>query len=85
METVNVHDAISQLLALINRVLSDEKKIISRNNQPLVELTPLVKQKRIPGKLKDKIKILGNWEESEVSANELFINSVMFPKEKNTN
>jgi antitoxin (DNA-binding transcriptional repressor) of toxin-antitoxin stability system len=37
METVNIHDANSQLSALINKVLNGEKIIIARNNQPVVE------------------------------------------------
>ena len=76
METVNIHDAKSQLSALINKVLNGEKIIIARNNQPVVELVALKKQKRVAGQLKGKIKIIGTWEESDVAVNELFDKSL---------
>jgi antitoxin (DNA-binding transcriptional repressor) of toxin-antitoxin stability system len=85
METVNIHDANSQLSALINKVLNGEKIIIARNNQPVVELIALKKQNRVPGQLKGKIKVLGTWEESDVAVNELFDNREIFRNEKNTN
>jgi prevent-host-death family protein len=85
METVNIHDAKSQLSALINKVLNGEKIIIARNNQPVVELVALKKQKRVPGQLKGKIKVLGTWEESDVAVRELFDNNEIFRNEKNTN
>jgi prevent-host-death family protein len=85
METVNIHDAKSQLSALINKVLNGKKIVIARNNQPLVELVALKKQKRIPGLLKGKIKIIGTWEESDGALNELISKSEIFPNEKNTN
>lgn len=85
METVNIHDAKSQLSALINKVLNGEKIIIARNNQPVVELVALKKQKRVPGQLEGKIKVLGTWEESDAAVNELFDNSEIFRNEKNTN
>ncbi|MCP9754034.1 type II toxin-antitoxin system prevent-host-death family antitoxin [Lacihabitans sp. CCS-44] len=85
METVNIHDAKSQLSALINKVLNGEKIIIARNNQPVVELVALKKQKRVPGQLTGKIKVLGTWEESDVAVSELFDNNEIFRNEKNTN
>jgi prevent-host-death family protein len=85
METVIIHDAKSQLSALINKVLNGEKIIIARNNQPVVELIALKKQNRVPGQLKGKIKVLGTWEESDVAVNELFDNRKIFRNEKNTN
>ena len=85
METVNIHDAKNQLSALINKVLNGEKIIIARNNQPVVELVALKKQKRVPGQLKGKIKLIGTWEESDVAVRELFDNSEIYRNEKNTN
>ena len=85
MEFVNIHDAKSQLSALINKVLNGEKIVIARNNLPVVELVALKKQKRVPGKLKGKIKIIGTWEESDVAVNELFDKSTILFNEKNTN
>lgn len=85
MEIVNIHDAKSQLSALINKVLNGEKIVIARNNLPVVELVALKKQKRVSGKLKGKIKIIGTWEESDVAVNELFDKSTILFNEKNTN
>ncbi|HLO46378.1 MAG TPA: type II toxin-antitoxin system prevent-host-death family antitoxin [Leadbetterella sp.] len=85
METVNIHDAKSQLSALINKALNGEKIIIARNNQPVIELVPLKKQTRIAGQLKGKIRISGTWEESDVAVSELFEKTEIFQNEKNTN
>ncbi len=84
MELVNIHDAKSQLSALINKVLKGEKIIIAKNNQPVVELIALKKQVRIPGLSKNKIKIIGNWEDSDLELNKLFEQSDIFPNEKNS-
>ena len=85
METVNIHDAKSQLSALINKVLNGEKIIIARNNQPVVEIVALKKQKRVSGQLEGKIKVLGTWAESDIAVKELFDKSEIFQNEKNTN
>ncbi len=80
METVNVHDAKSQLSALINKVLKGEKVIIARNNQPVVEIVPLQTKKRIPGQSKGKIKLLEKWEDGDENFGDFFNNSEIFPK-----
>lgn len=80
METVNVHDAKSQLSALINKVLKGEKVIIARNNHPVVELVPLKTKKRTPGQSIDKIKLIGSWDDTDISITEMFDKSVLFPK-----
>jgi prevent-host-death family protein len=85
MQTVNIHDAKSQLSALINKALNGEKIVIARNNQPIVELVPLKKQTRIAGQLKGKIKVFGTWEESDVAVSELFQKTEISQNEKNTN
>jgi prevent-host-death family protein len=80
MEMVNVHDAKSQLSALINKVLKGEKIIIARNNKPIVELVALEKQTRIPGQSKNAIRIIGNWQDADAEVNELFDASEIFSK-----
>ena len=84
MELVNIHDAKSQLSALINKVLRGEKIIIAKNNQPLVELVALKKQNRIPGQLKGQIKTFGDWDNSDMEVNNLFDKSEIFPSEEST-
>jgi prevent-host-death family protein len=80
MEMVNVHDAKSQLSALINKVLKGEKIIIARNNKPIVELVALEKQTRIPGQSKNTIRIVGNWQDADAEVNKLFDASEIFSK-----
>ncbi|MBK9563733.1 MAG: type II toxin-antitoxin system prevent-host-death family antitoxin [Saprospiraceae bacterium] len=57
MEIVNMHNAKSRLSELVKKVLSGEKIIISKNNEPLIELVVFKKEgiKRKPGALKGKI------------------------------
>jgi prevent-host-death family protein len=57
MEIVNMHSAKSRLSELVKKVLAGEKVIISRNNEPLVELIAFTKEgiKRKPGALKGQI------------------------------
>jgi prevent-host-death family protein len=57
MEIVNMHDAKSRLSELVKKVLAGEKIIISKNNEPVVELVAFKKEdiKRKPGILKGKI------------------------------
>ncbi|MFT6205024.1 MAG: antitoxin (DNA-binding transcriptional repressor) of toxin-antitoxin stability system [Spirosomataceae bacterium] len=84
METVsNIHQAKTNLSALIQKVLNGEKVIIARNNDPIVELIPFKskKKERQPGKLRGKIKLLDGWEESDKEIEDLFYNSQIFPNE----
>ena len=57
MEIVNMHNAKSRLSQLVKKVLAGEKIIISKNNEPIVELVAFKKDgiKRIPGALTGKI------------------------------
>lgn len=57
MEIVNMHNAKSRLSELVKKVLAGEKIIISKNNEPIVELVAFKKEniKRKPGALKGKI------------------------------
>ena len=57
MEIVNMHDAKTRLSELVKRVLAGERIIISKNNEPVVELIEYKKEskKREPGVLKGQI------------------------------
>lgn len=59
MEIVNIHNAKTNLSSLIARVLKGEKIIIAKGGKPLVRLEKIKDSegKRIPGKLKNKIRI----------------------------
>ena len=43
---VNVHEAKSQLSKLIEKALAGEEVVIARNNEPVVHLVPLKKEKQ---------------------------------------
>lgn len=64
MEIVNIHKAKTYLSSLIDRVLKGEKIVIARNGQPVVVLQKIKKEtkKRVPGKLRGKIKIADDFE-----------------------
>lgn len=72
VDYVNVHDAKSQLSALINKALKGEKVIIARNNEPLVELVSLKKEKRVPGQMVGDVKLLEKWQDADEDVQELF-------------
>ena len=59
METVNIYDAKTRLSQLVDKVVSGEDVIVSRNGKPLVRITRLESTKRPIrfGVLKGKVKI----------------------------
>ena len=65
MLQVNIHDAKTHLSHLIDKTLSGEEIIIVRHGKPVARLTPYTKPttKRIPGSLRDKIKISSDFDD----------------------
>ncbi|WP_417810277.1 type II toxin-antitoxin system Phd/YefM family antitoxin [Thalassospira alkalitolerans] len=57
MKIVKMHDAKSQLSALIRAAEEGEEIIISRGNEPVARLTAIHRNARIPGLLKGKLAI----------------------------
>lgn len=59
METVNIYDAKTRLSQLVDKVVSGEDVVVSRNGKPLVRITRLESTKRPIrfGVLKGKVKI----------------------------
>ena len=57
METINIHQAKTQLSRLIERVSAGEEIIIARAGKPVARLVPLepTRKPRVPGLLKGKI------------------------------
>lgn len=57
METVNIHQAKTQLSRLIERVSAGEEIVIAKGGKPVARLAPLVQRAkpRKPGALKGKI------------------------------
>lgn len=83
MTTVNIHEAKTQLSALIQKALNGEKVVIAKNNNPVVTLSPIIKStgKRKPGLLKGKISYIGSWDDGDKEIEDLFLNSKLFPDE----
>jgi prevent-host-death family protein len=59
METVNVHEAKTQLSRLLERVRSGEEIVIAKAGEPVARLVPYAPARapRKPGLLKGKIRI----------------------------
>lgn len=84
MKIVNVHEAKTNLSALIRSVLRGEKVVIARNNKPVAELKALSpdRQARRPGRLKGQIKILQDWESADKEVSELILKSKLLPDDQ---
>ena len=59
MQTVNIHQAKTNLSKLVDSVMHGEEIIIAKAGKPVAKLVPITvkKSKRKPGALKGKIKI----------------------------
>jgi len=66
MHKVNMHEAKSKLSALVEEVLAGEEVIIAKAGKPLVRLVPFqeAKKQRKPGRLKGKIKLAPDFDET---------------------
>jgi prevent-host-death family protein len=59
METVNIHEAKTQLSKLVERVRAGEEIVLAKAGQPVARIVPYVpaRSPRKPGALKGKIRI----------------------------
>lgn len=66
MTTVNMHEAKSQLSRLVEEALAGDEVIIARAGKPAVRLVPVLqdRQARRPGRLKGKIQIASDFDET---------------------
>jgi prevent-host-death family protein len=73
-ETINMHQAKTNLSRLVERALAGEDIVIARNGEPLVKLVPVVNEskRRIPGKYKGQIWISPDFEFTDEEITELF-------------
>lgn len=64
MTIMNIHQAKTHFSQLIEKALNGGEVIIAKAGVPIVKLVPLtvVKQKRLPGALKGKIKIADDFD-----------------------
>lgn len=82
-KTVNIHEAKTHLSALLKDVLEGKKVIIAKNNTPIAELKKIEskpKQRKF-GTLRGKIKIHGDFSDSDKEIEKLFNESKLFPDE----
>ena len=74
MRTVNMHEAKSQLSALVQQALDGEDVVIARAGRPLVRLVPFQEAKapRQPGQLKGQIRLADDFDAVDGQIAELF-------------
>jgi prevent-host-death family protein len=62
METVNIHEAKTQLSRLIERVRAGDEGVITKAGKPVARLVPVVPPGivRKPGSIKGRIRIAGD-------------------------
>ena len=80
-KTANVHEAKSQLSKLIEAALAGEEVIIQKAGKPAVRLVPIKapKAERKAGKLKGKIWIAPDFDETPEDIIDLFYESEIEP------
>ena len=74
MHTVNMHEAKSQLSALVKAALDGEEVVIAKAGNPLVRLVPYQNRKtlRRPGRLKGLITISPDFDEIDDEIIDMF-------------
>ncbi len=74
MHTVNMHEAKSQLSALVKAALDGEDVVIAKAGNPLVRLVPYQDRKtpRRPGRLKGLIKMSPDFDEIDDEITNMF-------------
>ena len=73
MVAVNMHDAKSQLSALVKKALEGESVVIAKAGKPVVRLVPVeVLPPRKPGRLRGQIVLAQDFDENEAALIELF-------------
>ena len=63
MDSVNVHAAKTHLSRLLDRVERGEEILIARNGLPVARLAPLEPARRVPGRLKGRIRLLQDFDD----------------------
>ncbi len=66
ISSVNIHEAKTNLSALIARVAKGESIIIAKAGKPMVKLVPLVADDspRVPGRFKGEISVASDFDET---------------------
>lgn len=87
METVNIHDAKTNLSKLLERVQKGENIIIGKAGKPIARLVPYVEQETVKeprkfGLAKGQIWISPDFDEPDPELEDLFYNGPIFPDEE---
>jgi prevent-host-death family protein len=74
MQTVNMHEAKSQLSALVQAVLDGEDVVIAKAGRPVVRLIPFQEARapREPGRLKGQIRMADDFDAVDDEIADLF-------------
>jgi prevent-host-death family protein len=74
MQTVNMHEAKSQLSALVQAVLDGEDVVIAKAGRPVVRLIPFQETRapREPGRLKGQIRMADDFDAVDDEIADLF-------------
>jgi prevent-host-death family protein len=74
MHTVNMHEAKSQLSALVKQALEGEDVVIAKAGTPVVRLVPFQQTKapRRPGRLKGQIRMADDFDAVDEEITDLF-------------
>jgi prevent-host-death family protein len=62
MGFVNVHEAKTHLSRLLERVAAGEEIVIAKAGHPLAKLVPISRERRQPGRLKDRLRIANDFD-----------------------
>ena len=62
MEKVNIHNAKTHLSRLVDRAAAGEDIVIARNGTPVARLTQIKRTRRLPGRLKGRIRMRADFE-----------------------
>lgn len=86
METVNIHDAKTNLSKLLERVQQGEEIIVGKAGKPIAKLVPYVKpakpkEPRKLGLAKGQIFMTPDFNDPDPELEDLFYNGALFPDE----
>ena len=72
--TVNIHAAKTHLSRLVERAEQGQETVIARNGRPVARLVPYepVRERRVPGGWKGRVKILPGFDEMDEEIARLF-------------
>lgn len=82
MLTANMHEAKTHLSRLVEQAIAGEEVVIARAGKPLVRLVPFIEEKprRQFGRLKGKVWIAPDFDETPQEIIDSFDDSEIFPR-----